>query len=398
MTPSRIMNSLQSALTVFRTAKRGAVAVMFAVMMIPMILATGAAVDFARLEILKTSLQSVVDGAALAGASALSLPTGSSSAITVATAYYNKGVASLATTATVSSPTVTIPSTIQVTVVASATLQYSFMNLVGSGLSVPITASAKGPGYQLQVTKTGGFDAQAYDGNSIYFYKVSGNTVPSSTSLKLLFTNDPAVDPDYQVDNTKPKAIQVGPNDSVGFALINKTAARQNYSPNGYGARAGSTHYFYSSLSTPSSLEYKPQPTFTTGKTKTTTTSKNGHTTSTTTCTNTAIKTTVTDYVTGIANGTKIQNCNAHPCTTLDNGVVLQNNLVVGNNNACSTPATATRTCLQLQATPLLFAWNDMGGGVDDYDYQDANYTVTCVPTSTAGTAIPQPNSVTLVD
>lgn len=390
MTPSRVLNRLLSGLTAFRTAERGAVAVLFAVMMIPLILATGAAVDFARVEILKTSLQSVVDGAALAGASALSLPNGTTSAGTVATDYFNKGMSSLATTATVGSPTVTIPSSTKVTVTATATLQYSFMNLVGRGLSVPITATAQGPAYQLQVTKNGGFTGDAWDGNSIYFYKVSGSSVPDTTSLKLLFTNDPAVDPNWVADNAAAKAIQVGANDSVGFAMVNKTGSKTYYRSNAYGAGGGSTHYFYSSLASPSSIAYPSQPTFATG---TTTTTKDKYGNITITCYRTAITATNADYV-----PTSASSCNAHPCTTLNSGVVLQNNLVVGNNNACSTPATVTKTCLQLQATPLLFAWNDMGGPGDDFDYQDANYTVTCKPIAADGTVTAQPNSVALVN
>jgi len=392
MTPSRILVLLLPALQAFRMARRGAIAVLFAVMMIPLILATGAAVDFARLEVLRTSLQSVVDGAALAGASALCLSTGSTSAVTVAKDYFTQGVTSLATTATVSSPAVTVPSTIQVTVKATATLQYSFMNLIGSTLSVPVTASAEGPAYQLQVTKSGGFTSTAYDADSIYFYTVTGGTPPSSTaSMTLLFTNDSSLDPNWAADNATAKAIRIGANDSVGFALINRTGARTGYGNNGYGAVPGSTHMFYSSLAVPSSIAYASPGTYTTGAV-TTTTILLGLTT--TSCKKTPITTTVTDYSALIVNGSNIVNCNLHPCTTLSNGVVLENNLLVGNPAACSTPATATKTCLQLEANPLHFAWNDMGGSPDDDNYLDAVYTVQCVPTSTVTT---QPNSVILV-
>ena len=53
------------------TDRRGVVAILFALALPPLLLATGAAVDFARVGMLKTTMQSVADGAALAGASAL---------------------------------------------------------------------------------------------------------------------------------------------------------------------------------------------------------------------------------------------------------------------------------------------------------------------------------------
>ncbi|WP_419728280.1 TadE/TadG family type IV pilus assembly protein [Lichenicola sp.] len=384
----RSFHILLSTLRSFGAARRGAVAVLFAVMIIPLILATGTAVDFARLEILKTSLQSVVDGAALAGASALNLSNGSSSAITVATDYYTKGVASLATTATVGAPTVTVPSSIEVTVSTTATLQYSFMGLIGSGLSVPITASAEGPPYVIQVTKTGGFTSSAYDSDSVYFYIVTGGALPATTaSMNLLFTNDSSVDSNYQTDNGTAKAIRVSANDQIGFALVNKTGAITYYSPNGYGAAGNSVHYFYSSSSPPSSVAYPTQGNFYTGVT---TTKKNKNGSTTTTCSQTRIGTTVTNYV-----SSETDSCNAHPCTTLNGSTVQENNLLV--NGACSTPSTAVRTCLQLQANPVAYSWNDMGGGSDDYDYNDAAYTVSCV-VATASSATAPPSVVALVN
>lgn len=385
MKPACIRSRRLGALHTFAAARRGAVAVLFAVMLIPLILATGAAVDFARIEILRTSLQSVVDGAALAGASALSLSSGSTSAVTVATDYFNKGVASLATTATVSSPTVTLPSTIEVTVTATATLRYSLMSVIGSQLSIPVTASAEGPAYQLQVTKTGGFSSSAWDSNSVYFYVVSADgTVPTSISaMTLLFTNDPAVDSNFTADNASPKTIRIGGNDSVGFALVNQTGGLTGYGKNAYGAAQNSIHYFYSSAAIPSLIAYPSQGKFYTGTTSTSYYQNWGWVS---TCSKTAITTTVTNYVSSETNS-----CNAHPCTALNGSVVMENNLLVGG--ACATQASATQTCLQLYNSPVSFAWNDMGGGGDDFDYDDADYTVSCAPSST----VVQPGSVILV-
>ncbi len=366
----------------FRAARRAGVATLFAITLVPLLLASGAAVDFTRLEILKTSLQSVADGAALAGASALCLSNGSTDATTVATDYFNKGMATLATTAVVGKPIVTLPSTIEVTVTASATLQYSLMGLVGSGWTVSTTASAEGPAYQLQVTKTGGFSSSASDSNSVYFYTVSSNgTLPASTSsMILLFTNDPNVDPNYQADNAAAKVVRVGANDEVGFALVNKTGGISSYSVNAYGGKQGSIHYFYSSAVVPSASAYSSQGSFYTGQTNT---DHNGNTV----CDITRISSTVNSYA-----STGSTSCYPHPCTEMSGNTVLQNNLLVAG--ACSSPTTATQTCLQLYNNPLSYSWNDMGGyKSDDYDYNDADYTVTCSPASSN----PQPNSVILV-
>ena len=362
----RLLSSLHEA-------KRGTVGVTVALALIPLILATGAAVDFTRIEIVKRSLQSVVDGAALAGASTLALSPNSTGAIAIATDYFNKGTAPLVAVATIGNPVVSVPNSVTVTVSTTATLSYTLMSLISSGISIPVTATAEGPAYTLQVTKTGGFSSSADDSNSIYYYPVAASgTVPTSTSsMTLLFTNDKSIDPNYQTDNASPKAISIGANDSVGFALVNKTGGITGYGSNAYGAKQGSTHYFYSSLASPTSAAYSTEGTFYTGTQSTT--MKNGK--STTTCSTTAITTTSTTYA---ALGSTT--CYPHPCTTLRNKVVLENNLLV--DSACSTSATAVRTCAQLQANPLDFSWNDLGGPSDDFDYNDADYRVTCVPSS----------------
>ncbi|MGI4747375.1 MAG: TadE/TadG family type IV pilus assembly protein [Janthinobacterium lividum] len=352
----------------FRAARRGAVATLFAVLIVPMILAAGAAVDFGRLEVLRSSLQSVVDGAALAGASALNRSSASSDAITIATDYFTKGAALIASDAVISSPKVSEPSDIKVTVVATATLNNTLMSLVAKATKITVTASAEGPSYQLSVTKTGGFKTNAYDSNSIYFFDATTSTsaTPRVSAMTLLFTNDSSVGS----TSTSTQTIGISANDNVGFALVNKTGGLTDYGTNGYGSASGKTHKFYSSLTTPSSSAYSAdqQGKFYTGRS-----SYSNHTS---TCTKTAITGTNNSPVTVASNS-----CNAHPCTTLDNnGAVLENNLLIAGS--CSTQATATQTCLSLNKTALAFAWGDMGGGSDDFDYDDATYTVSCKPTA----------------
>ena len=233
----------------FLRDRRGVAAVLFALMLPTLLLSTGAAVDFARVGMLKTSMQAVTDGAALAGASALCLSNGQIDATQAATNYYTKGTTPIAQYATINAPSVTIPSTIEVTVTATAVLNNTFMRLVGMSETVSVTSSAEGPAYTLQVTKTGGFSSQAYDSDSIYFYNASSGSIPTTISaMTRLFTNDPALDPNYATDNASPKVISVGANDVVGFSLVNITGGVTPYSPNGYGASAHSVHMFYSTI------------------------------------------------------------------------------------------------------------------------------------------------------
>jgi hypothetical protein len=334
---------------------------------------------------LKASLQTVADGAALAGASVLNQSVSSSNAVTVATDYFTKGATPLASTAQVGSPSVTVPSPIEVQVTATATLKLTLMGLVSGPMQVSVLAAAEGPGYVLTVTKTGGFSSSAADSNSIYYYTVnSSGAVPASTSqATLMFTNDPNVDPNYVADNASPKNILVGANDKVGFGMLNITGGLSSYSNNAYGGGQGSVHPFYSSINVPSADAYSSEGTFYTGKTTT-----NSH--GATTCTKSPITTTTTSWV-----ATETSSCNAHPCVTPSGSTMLNNNLLI--NGACSTPSTAIQTCLQLYNNPVQYSWNDMGGSTDDFDYNDAVYTVSCQPNTTGTGNANQPAKVILV-
>ena len=60
--------SLRNLLRRFRLSEKGAIAILFALLLIPMLVATGVAVDFLRGSQAKSALQAAVDSAALAGA------------------------------------------------------------------------------------------------------------------------------------------------------------------------------------------------------------------------------------------------------------------------------------------------------------------------------------------
>ena len=77
----------------------------------------------------------------------------------------------------------------------------------------------------------------------------------------------------------------------------------------------------------------------------------------------------------------------------MSGNTVLQNNLLVAGN--CSSQSTALLTCQQLYTNPVSFSWNDMGGYPDDFDYQNAGYTIQCIPTASGPS---QPSGVVLVN
>ncbi len=79
----------------FSTDKRGSTAIMFGLLLMPVMLLTGMAVDFSRMVTVKARMQTAIDAAALAGARAAQTPqSGNTTSLTTlaqnaATSYYN---------------------------------------------------------------------------------------------------------------------------------------------------------------------------------------------------------------------------------------------------------------------------------------------------------------------
>ena len=372
---------------------RGSVAVLTAMMAVPLILLAGIATDYSRESLMKAAVQTVADNAALAGASALGAGKTQAVAISLATAYFKTAIAGVSQSATVTAPTVTSPNSITVTVTATATLGTSLMALVASSMQVGVLATAQAPGSILNIPPATPFKSDAGDGDSVYMYKVpstGGYPAPFSTTSSnytLLYTNNPAIDPNYTTDNAASKTIALGPNDQVGFALYNQTHAINGKTQvNAQGAGLGSTHTFFSSLPSvtgDATYGYPTQePTYYTLGPSTSCGVRVPITPLTTTAT--FIENTATDP----------NPCTAHPCTVVSGGKVYQNALLV--NGACSTTTTGAQTCSQLSTSQATFRWNDMGGVTsDDYDYNDAVYTIGCTPNMSAAAAAN--NTVVLV-
>lgn len=315
----------------WRNDRRGVVAIMFALLVIPLLLTVGAGVDLTRATTFRTALQGAADSAALAGAAAYVDATSTATASAVASAYMqnaesalpvNKGV-----TFSVSTQVVTGSSGqttgYSVTVNASGTIGTSLMSLVMPSMGASVTATALNPIVNFSVS-IGNWKSSAWDANTIYWYVVPDKgALPTSSQLHEMFTNtgpEPSSVP----------SIGVTAGQKVGFALENVTGGIHGYGSNQYGSPQGHTNWFYSQLSPPSQSAYPSE-------------AKN--------CSLQVVTATSSD---------------PNPTET---------------PGSCSTgamPQLATVDCAKAAGKTIYYFWNDMGGGTDDYDYNDAQYSLSC--------------------
>ncbi|HTH61606.1 MAG TPA: pilus assembly protein TadG-related protein [Paraburkholderia sp.] len=258
-----------------RRAQRGVSSIMFAILLIPLLLAVGLAVDVARMVQFRSDLQNAVDEAALAGAAAFMESTQSALATTVATTYFKRAI--LPASVSVSAPTVTpnANDTINpalgnapahtVTVTATATANTTLMSLVAPSLvTFTVTAKAANPVVSANLSFPK-LTSNACDGNTLYLYQVPGNStntgydyskVPvfNSTNYYQIYTSySPTVALGKTPDQTLPT---FSVNQPLGVMLRNDTNGNVGNpncqitvtGANSYGAPSGSSQTFYSSL------------------------------------------------------------------------------------------------------------------------------------------------------
>ena len=348
-----------------RFDRRGAIAMTFSMMAVPMFLTIGGAVDYARSVHYRAELQVVTDNAALAGAT---LYQGDSATATTAQTmvanYLNRGTALLPASNGVTTTVATsvVPTGYQVLVTATSSMSTSFLGVVKS--TIPVTTSSTAlmpfpygnviPGY----AGTKAFSASAADTNKLYWYLVpADNSVPPDSAMTLLWSNKSGVGP------TSPPPIPLTWSSKIGFALRNTTANYGThscgnnctaYNTNQYGSSYNQTHTFYSHLNNP-------------------TNSANGY--------NTINNPTNQNSVNG--SGASSNNC------TLQVVTISPNNSNAAPVIACF-PTTApvvngAPMCSQLAGKWAVFFWNDMGGNPDDKDYNDAQFTYYCGGSSAGG-------------
>ncbi|QBR01259.1 pilus assembly protein TadG-related protein [Paraburkholderia pallida] len=258
-----------------RKRQRGVSSLMLLVLLIPLLLAVGVAVDLARMVQFRSDLQNAVDEAALAGAAVFVDPTQSAQAVTAATNYFNRAI--LPVNLSVSAPTVTpnANGTINpalgsalaytITVSATATVPTTLMAIVAPSMAtISATATAADP----VVSATPQFTKQVWtacDGNTLYYYKVPKNA--SNTGYD--YSSVPAFNTQnyFWIFSTYPSTSAYGKapaqtvptfsaNQPIGIMLRNDTNGNVGNSncpgtitgANSYGAPNGASQSFYSSL------------------------------------------------------------------------------------------------------------------------------------------------------
>ncbi len=331
--------------------RRGAIAIMFGLMSTVLVLAVGTGVDLARAVQFRSALQSAVDSAALAGASAYIDDSTQTLGQTVAQNFMNSAIPKLPPNNGVTFPTPTafshstsgVVDSYNVTVSASGSVPTTFMSLVVSSVPVSVTATAK-DGIVNATVDFGGWTSDAYDMNSIWWYKVpSDNSTPTfdtttlsnnTSNFNLLFTN-------VTISGVPTNlSFSMAAAQKIGFLFVNKVGGRISYSgSNQYGGAQGTSHLFYSNLNPANKNAYA---------------------------------------------------ASAYPGSTICNAT-----LQVAEKTGSSNPAPTTGSCLsvpaqlqqyaapscsQMAGKTVRYMWNDMGGGSDDFDYNDGQYNFSCSP------------------
>jgi Flp pilus assembly protein TadG len=320
----------------------GTVALLFGLMIIPLILAIGAGVDYARAAQFRAQLQGITDSAALAGAAAFVSCASQSSGTTAATNYFNNAKTALTPNSGFGSgPTVTpgpsscssSTSTFIMTVTATTSMPTTLMSLYMSSIPITTTATANNPVVQATFNFNG-FTSSACDLNPIYWYVLpSDGSLPTTSNLNLMWANNTPTP-------TASITVPIAASQKIGFALKNVTGGQCSYGSNQYGGANGSTHYFYTQSTPPSSTAY---PTVT------------------------------TDCSLQVLKGT----------TTTSRGVTTTTFASPGQQCYTGSQETTALTdaapsCSQLNGATYEYAWNDMGGTTDDKDYNDMVYQFSC--------------------
>jgi Flp pilus assembly protein TadG len=343
---------------------------MFAGMAVGLVLLVGAGVDYTRAVQFKASLQSLADASALAGASAYVSATTGNTGISVATSYWNAGLSRLPPNSGVGTPSITTSSDasgyyVQVSVPAS-TIKTTFLSLIMNSIGVVVSAKAKDPIVSAGVDLSG-WTSRAYDGNTMYWYDV-----PSDGSLPTFDTThanqsgyNTAFHPFYTniVNYTGAPlstSFSVAAAQQIGFALVNVTGGScpysgcspmTNYGSNGYGGSFNSVHVFFSQLNPPANSTYGYQP---------------GPTLSGSQC-NASLITAVVDP--------------SNPYQT-------DPSAGAGVCQPAAANSVAAPSCAHLGTTSYRYFWNDMGGGRDDFDYNDAVYNFSCSSNGSPNTGV----------
>lgn len=356
----------------FGADRRGTVAVLTGLLIVPMMVSAGVAVDLSRATAVHAALQNAADSAALAGAGVYTSAQAAAVATSEATTYIRQATATLPTADnaqfTVSTGTVT-DSTGQVsgytvTVTATAAIPTTLMSLVTP--SVATSASSTAENKLLAIMPNNAAVAPNNpDADTVYWYVVhQDGSLPDDSELHRMFSNTDGESPD------KLAPIRFAAGQTIGFALANRTGGNMPYGHNQYGGEQGQTHMFYSQLSVPNANAYPSE----------------NH--------NCSLQVTATQGSTG-SQGQGNQGQGNQGQGNQGWGNQGQGNQGQGNqgredssdgeDHSHLTPVSGTMDCMHSPGESLTFAWDDMGGHSDDQKFDSASFTVSCPAAPTSG-------------
>jgi len=247
--------------------ERASVAVMFALMAVPLASGVALAVDYALIVDARIAMQHAVDEAALAGASAYTASAQATTAQTIATNYFN--AARLPSTVAPGTPTVTTSNSgtinpslgtqaaYTVTVADTAQINARFIKLFTSSLNITVSGTAANPKVAPSITFSN-VRASACDANTLYLYVVptGSNGQPNYTSVPSFTTGTGGNY--YEIGNNFSGSLPSGQalptitaNQSLGILLTNKKNGNGTgcgvTGADSYGTPNGFTNYLYSS-------------------------------------------------------------------------------------------------------------------------------------------------------
>jgi hypothetical protein len=254
---------------------------------------------------------------------------------------------------------------------------------------VSVTATAKNPVISA-TANAGGWFSSAWDANYIYWYPIpqdgsvptfdntgnvdaNGNLKLTNGVFHLLFTNmSTPISGGGSLASSQ--NFSVAASQKIGFILHNVTGGRLSYGGGQYnGQPQGSIHTLYSQLNNPNGTTDNSGSALSNGGYSSGFYNPNSPHYALLTCTNNGAS-----YPCGNS-----QNCSLQIRTTTAD--IINNNPSVAQNavpqNVCSGVTLqpyAAENCQQLGGQALYYAWNDMGGGYDDMDYNDAEFGFYC--------------------
>ena len=336
----------------FGADRRGTVAVLTGLLIVPMMVSAGVAVDLTRATAIHAALQNAADSAALAGAGVYTSAQAATAATSKATTYISRATAALPAgdnaQFTVATGSVT-DSTGQVagytvTVTATATMPTTLMSLVTP--SVATAASSTAENKLLAITPNNASVAPNNpDSDKVYWYVVhQDGSLPEDSELHPMFSNTDGETPD------KLAPIRFAAGQTIGFALANQTGGNMPYGDNQYGGAQGQTHMFYSQLTVPNANAYPSE----------------NH--------NCSLRVTASQASTGSQGQGNQGQGNQGREDSSD-----------GEGHSNPTPVSGTMDCMHAPGETLTLAWDDMGGQSDDRRFDSASFSVSCPAAPTSG-------------